>query len=157
MAFTEVRNINGKKYYYRVVSTRKGKKVSKNRVYLGYNLSNLELSRKENEADKKLLSGKIKRGNKKIEEIKPRIVNILKKNNVKRAGIFGSYSREKQKKNSDIDIVVEIADKNMSLLSFIELKLKLEKALRKKVDLVEYNAIKPLIKNRILSEEVRII
>ena len=45
----------------------------------------------------------------------------------------------------------------MSLLDFIELKLKLEDVLRKKIDLVEYSAIKPLIKNKILKEEVKII
>jgi len=45
----------------------------------------------------------------------------------------------------------------MSLLGFIGLKLKLEDILGKKVDIVEYTALKPLIKNRILKEEVRII
>ena len=45
----------------------------------------------------------------------------------------------------------------MSLLGFIGLKLKLEEILRKKVDLVEYSALRPLIKTRILNEEVSII
>lgn len=157
MAYTEKRNINEKNYYYRVISIRNGDKISKRRIYLGYNLSNLELSKKEKIADEKLLSKKIKRTNKEIEKIKPKILNILKKNNVKKAGIFGSYSRGEQKKDSDIDIVVEINDKKMSLLGFIELKLKLENSLGKKVDLVEYSAIKPLIKKRILNEEIKII
>ncbi|MBS3086151.1 nucleotidyltransferase family protein [Candidatus Pacearchaeota archaeon] len=95
--------------------------------------------------------------NKEIESIKFKIIAILKKNKVSRAGIFGSYSKGEQKKNSDIDIAVEINDKNMSLLGFIELKLKLEDVLGKKVDLVEYSVIKPLIKNRILNEEIKII
>jgi hypothetical protein len=43
MAYTEIRNINSKKYYYRVISIRKGKKISKKRIYLGYDLSNSEL------------------------------------------------------------------------------------------------------------------
>ena len=54
-------------------------------------------------------------------------------------------------------IAVKIEDKNMSLLGFIELKQKLEDALEKKVDLVEYSVIKPLIKNSILNEEIKII
>ena len=33
-----------------------------------------------------------------IEELKVKIVKILKKNNVVRAGIFGSYARGEQKK-----------------------------------------------------------
>ena len=94
--------------------------------------------------------------NKEIEKVKKEILPILKANKVKRAGIFGSYARGEQKKGSDIDILVEIKD-NISLLDFIELKLKLEEIIRKKVDLVEYSTIKSRIKNRILNEEIRII
>ncbi len=44
----------------------------------------------------------------------------------------------------------------MGLLEFVGIKLELEDKLRKKVDLVEYRAIKPRLKDRILAEEVRI-
>lgn len=156
MVYTEVRNINGRKYYYRVISIRKNNKVSKKRVYLGHELLNSELLNKEKRADEKLLPKKIESG-KEIGKIKAKIVNILKKNNVTKAGIFGSYSRGEQKKDSDIDIAVKIDNKNFSLLDFIRLKFRLEDALKKKIDLVEYSAIKPLIKNNILNEEIRII
>ncbi len=156
MVYTEVRNINGKKYYYRVISARNGKKVSKKRVYLGSELSNSDILAREAEADKKLLSKKSSK-NKQVEKIKSKIVKVLRKNKVIRAGVFGSYSRGEQKPNSDIDIVVEINDKNMSLLGFIGLNFKLEKILKKKVDLVEYSALHHLLKNRILNEEIRII
>lgn len=92
--------------------------------------------------------------NKEIEKMKPKIIEVLKKNNVKRAGIFGSYARGEQKKNSDVDIIVEF---DGSLFDFVGLKLELEKRLKKKVDLVEYAAIKPRIKNYILSDEVKMI
>lgn len=156
MAFTEIRNINGKKYYYRVISIRNGNKISKKRIYLGTGLSNSQITEKENEADKKMMTQKFK-SNKEIEEIKAKIVPVLKKNRVTKAGIFGSYSRGKQKKDSDIDIVVDIDDRNMSLLGFIKLIRILEEILKRKVDLVEYSAIKPRIKQKILDEEIRII
>ena len=156
MAFTEIRSINGKKYYYRVISIRKGSKVSKRRIYLGTELSNSEIKEKEKEADKRMSIKKIKLI-KEIEKIKSKITNVLKKNKVSKAGIFGSYSRGEQNKNSDIDIAVEINDKNMSLIGFIRLIRILEELLKRKVDLVEYNAIKPRIKERILKEEIRII
>lgn len=54
MVFTEVKRKKGKKYYYRVKSIRKGKKVIKERVYLGANLSKEELRKKEAKADKEL-------------------------------------------------------------------------------------------------------
>lgn len=91
-----------------------------------------------------------------IENIKDKIIPILKKNNVIRAGIFGSYALGEQKENSDIDILVEIP-RSTSLLDFIGLKYEIEDVLGKKVDLVEYGTIKPLIKKRVLKEEIRII
>ena len=156
MAYTEIRVINGRRYYYRVVSVRNGEKVSKRRIYLGAGLSGSEIKEKEKEADKKMLTKKMK-PNREIEKIKFKISKILKENKLNRAGIFGSYSRGEQRKDSDIDIAVNIKDKGMSLLGFIGLKLALEKALNKKVDLVEYSAIKPIIKNNILNEEIKII
>ncbi len=95
--------------------------------------------------------------NKEIEQIKKKILKILKNNQVVRAGIFGSFARGEQQKNSDIDILIEINDKKMSLLGFVGLKLELEDVLEKKVDLVEYNTIKPQIKEKVLKEEIRII
>ncbi len=157
MVYTESRKIGGKKYFYRVLSVRKGDKVSKKRVYLGVGLEKSELAQKEKHADEKLLSGKSGKIGKEIGKMTAKTMSILKKNKVKRAGVFGSYARGRQKKNSDIDIAVEIADKNMSLLGFIRLIRLLETALKRKVDLVEYGAIKPRMRKRILEEEIRII
>jgi predicted nucleotidyltransferase len=94
--------------------------------------------------------------NKDIENIKERILPILKKYKVTKAGIFGSFARGEQKKKSDVDILAEI-DKKYDLLEIIRIKLLLEKALKKKVDLVEYELIRPEIKGNILNEEIRII
>lgn len=93
---------------------------------------------------------------KKIDEIKRKILPILKQYNVKRAGIFGSIARGEENQESDIDILVEIEGR-MSLLDFAGLKLELEEALGKRVDLGEYSTIKPIIKKQILSEEVSIL
>ena len=97
------------------------------------------------------------KSNKDIERIKLKALPILKKYKVVRAGIFGSYVRGKNNKKSDIDILVEIKDKKMSLWGFIHIKNKLEESLGRKVDLVEYKLIRPEIKNNILNEEIRIL
>jgi len=89
-----------------------------------------------------------------INQIKSKIKIILKKHNIVRAGIFGSYARGEQKKNSDIDILIE-PPRGMGL-GFIELKLELEKELGKKVDLLTYKSINPHIKEYILKDEVKI-
>lgn len=91
-----------------------------------------------------------------IEEIKKKVIPILKRYHVKKAGIFGSVARGEETEESDIDILVEIDDR-MSLLDFVGLKLELEDAFGKRVDLGEYSTIKPLIREQILSEEVSIL
>jgi hypothetical protein len=89
-----------------------------------------------------------------IEIIKKKVMPILKKNKVTKAGIFGSYARGEQNENSDIDILVEVQG---SLLDLVELEFELEKVLNKKVDLLSYGGISKYMKDIILSEEVRIV
>jgi len=89
-----------------------------------------------------------------LNEIKKKIKSILKKKGIVRAGIFGSYARGEQKKNSDIDILIEFND---SLLTLVGIEMELERALKKKVDLLTYKGIHPLLKKIILKEEVKLI
>lgn len=91
-----------------------------------------------------------------IEQIKEQVLPILGRHGAKRAGLFGSLVREEMTEGSDIDILVEL-NKDLSLLDFIGIKLEIEERLGKKVDLVEYDTLKPLLKDRILKEEVRIL
>ncbi len=90
------------------------------------------------------------------EDIKRRILPIVKRYGIRKVGLFGSCARGEMRKDSDIDLLVDIK-KDLSLLDFVGIKLELEDALGKKVDLVEYHMIKPLLRERILKEEVRII
>jgi len=152
MVYTEIKQKDNKKYYYRVRSIREYKKFKKERIYIGKNLSKKELSKKEVEADKKLRAINKLRG---LERIKPKIIKILKKNKIKRAGIFGSYSRGEEKKKSDIDILIE-PPKGIGF-GFVGIQFELEDKLGKKVHLVTYKYIHPSIKEDILSDEVRII
>ena len=95
--------------------------------------------------------------NKNIKSIKGPIVKILKKHGVKKAGIFGSYARGEEKKNSDIDILIEVKRGIFSLLDLVKLEMELERILRKKVDLHTYAGINFHLKKYILKDEVRII
>lgn len=92
----------------------------------------------------------------KLKKIKDRILPVLKKYEVTRAGIFGSNARNEGGKKSDIDILVEFG-KPIGLLEFVHVKHELEDTLGKKVDLVEYSTIKPLLKESILKEQVTIL
>jgi uncharacterized protein len=92
-----------------------------------------------------------------LEEIKKKILPILEKYHIRKAGIFGSSVTGQARPDSDIDILIEIPSDDISLLDFVRIKLELEDALNKKVDLVEYSTIKPLIRERILQEEVALL
>jgi len=70
-------------------------------------------------------------------------------------GIFGSFVRGEQKKRSDIDILVEYSELP-DLLKLIELENRLQKLLKRKVDLIEKSGIRTELKERILKEVVYI-
>jgi len=95
--------------------------------------------------------------NPQIKKLKPRIVKILKKHGVVRAGIFGSYVRGENKKGSDIDILIEVKTRPFSLFDLVKLEMELEKILKTKVDLLTYKGVSPYLKEYILADEVRII
>ena len=76
---------------------------------------------------------------------------LYKKFGVKRIGIFGSYSRGKQKETSDIDILVEF-HRPIGFIKFIKLQEYLEGLLGVKVDLVTKKALKKQIRKQILQE-----
>ncbi|MBI4128165.1 MAG: nucleotidyltransferase family protein [Parcubacteria group bacterium] len=80
-----------------------------------------------------------------IHEIKIRAVPILKEAGITQSSLFGSYVRGEAREDSDIDLLVEMP-KEASLLDLVRLQRKLEMALGKKVDLLTYNSIHPLLK-----------
>lgn len=88
-----------------------------------------------------------------IQEIKNKINPILKKNGVKRAAIFGSYARGEEKKRSDVDILIEYANNDKSLLDLVGLEMELKEKLKKKVDLLTYDSIHPLLRESILEDQ----
>ncbi len=91
-----------------------------------------------------------------VNSVEKIIAPILKRHGIKKAGLFGSITQGKLGKNSDVDILVDFRG-NKSLLDLVGLELELEKKLGKKVDLLTYKSINPLLKKRILSEEVRVL
>ncbi len=81
---------------------------------------------------------------------------ILQSHGVRKAGIFGSRARGDIHAASDLDVLVELSG-DASLFDMIRLKHELEDSLNLAIDLVEYNALKPLIRDSVLREEIRLI
>jgi uncharacterized protein len=74
----------------------------------------------------------------------------------KRAAFFGSIVRDEMTDESDIDILIEFEGRK-SLLDLAGLKLDLEDALERRVDLLTYRSLHPMLKDRILAEQVPIL
>ena len=94
--------------------------------------------------------------NNELRRMKPSIIRTLKKHDVVKSGVFGSYARGEQKKRSDIDILVKFRGRK-SLYDLVGLKMELEEELKKKVDILTYRSVHPLLKKIILGDEVRIL
>lgn len=88
----------------------------------------------------------------KLEEIKVKIIPVLRRYDVRKAAIFGSYVKGEEKEDSDIDILVEFKGEK-SLLDLSGLKIELEEVLGRKVDVLTYNSLHPLLKDKILQEQ----
>ncbi|MBU0532982.1 nucleotidyltransferase domain-containing protein [Patescibacteria group bacterium] len=92
-----------------------------------------------------------------ISEIKKKAVPLLKKNGVVKAGIFGSYARGEAKKRSDIDMLIKVKGRKFSLLDHVRLERELQNNLKKKVDILTYKSVNPLLKEYIFKDEVKIL
>ena len=85
-----------------------------------------------------------------IKKILSKNKEILKKYKVKSIALFGSYVRNEQKKDSDIDFLVEFNESTFR--NYIGLQSDLKRLYRRKVDLVCKDALKRQIKSYILKE-----
>jgi predicted nucleotidyltransferase len=87
-----------------------------------------------------------------VQTIKKDIVPTLKRQGAIKIAIFGSFATGKEKKNSDVDILVKFRNET-TLLQLSNMKLKLEDKLGRKVDLLTYGGINPRLKKIILQEQ----
>jgi predicted nucleotidyltransferase len=73
---------------------------------------------------------------------------------VSKIGLFGSFVRNEQNEESDIDLIVQFEQGKKSYMKFINLSDYLEKLFDKKVDLLTDKAISPYMKSKIEKEAV---
>ncbi len=70
-------------------------------------------------------------------------VDLLEKFKVRRIGLFGSFARGEQKKNSDIDFLVEFYEPTFD--NFIDLLFSLEDLFGRKVELITDGSLSPYL------------
>jgi predicted nucleotidyltransferase len=71
-------------------------------------------------------------------------------------GIFGSYARNEQHADSDLDILIDF-EKSVHLLDLIGLEQELSELLHVKVDLVTLRSVHEQIKSYIFNDLIRIL
>ena len=90
----------------------------------------------------------------KIKKIIRENKEILQKYKVKSISIFGSYVRNEQKEDSDIDLLVEFEEDTYR--NFINLIFSLENLFKKEVTVVSKEDLSPYIQPYILKEAEKI-
>jgi len=78
---------------------------------------------------------------------------LAERYDIEKLEVFGSYVRDEQKKDSDLDVLVTFK-KAPSLLTFITIENYLSDLLGVKVDLVMKDSLKPKIGQQILREAI---
>ena len=91
-----------------------------------------------------------------VTSIRDQVLPILRDRGVLRAGVFGSYARGDEEFGSDLDLLVELPP-GSTLLDLVSLQLDLGDQLGIEVDAHTYRSLHPLLRDRILGEEVRIL
>ena len=88
-----------------------------------------------------------------IDQLREMMTELSVKYHVRKIGIFGSYSKECQTQESDLDLVVEF-DLPIGMFAFVHLKNRIEDHLGIRVDLVTPDGLHPLIRNQVMHEVV---
>jgi predicted nucleotidyltransferase len=91
-----------------------------------------------------------------IERYKKLILPILERYLIKKAAIFGSFAKNNANSNSDVDLLIEPGP-GFTLFKMLSLEEEISKTVDRKVDLVEYSAIKSSIKSEVLASAISIL
>ena len=90
---------------------------------------------------------------------KEKIISIIKSHRndiesfgVRKLGLFGSFIREEQDPESDIDFLVEFYPERKNYDNFIHLSFLLETLLEHRIELVTSESLSPYIKPNIMKE-----
>jgi len=85
------------------------------------------------------------------QDIYKSIVNYLKKEGSEKVAIFGSYVKDKEKPDSDIDVLVAFSV-TKSLFELARMERELSEKIGIKVDLLTMNSLSPYIRDTVQKE-----
>jgi len=78
--------------------------------------------------------------------------NKIKAFGVKQLGLFGSFARDEQHQDSDIDLLVEFGQDKKTFKNFMQLSFFVENILKRRVELVTTESLSPYIRPYIVKD-----
>ena len=79
----------------------------------------------------------------------------LLQKNISRAAVFGSFARNEETEQSDIDLLIET--EGLTMFDILRIEDELQTLLKRKIDLVEFKAVKSTINKYVFSNLVELI
>ncbi len=98
-----------------------------------------------------LYAGAMKANKAEIKKRLASLADVLSLYHVSRIGLFGSFVHGTQSEQSDIDLLVEFREP-IDLFAYVNFNDTLSKIMRRKVDMVTLNGIKPAIREKVINE-----
>ncbi|MGB8990526.1 MAG: nucleotidyltransferase family protein [Desulfobaccales bacterium] len=90
-----------------------------------------------------------------IQQKRRQVLEIAQRHGATNLRVFGSVARGEAGERSDLDLLVEM-EPGRSLLDLVAVKQDLEELLGCKVDVVTEAAVSPYLRDRVLSEAIRL-
>ena len=91
-----------------------------------------------------------------LEQYQQLILPVLKRYFIKRAAIFGSFAKGDVNVNSDVDLLIEPGN-GFTIFKMLKLEEEISDLIKRKVDLVEYSALKSSIREEVLLSAITIL
>jgi uncharacterized protein len=88
---------------------------------------------------------------------KEKLKKLLRQNKINYLALFGSYAKDTQNPDSDLDLLFDYEDdSNLTLFDLIRIEKELSDMFQKKVDFVPIRGVKEEIKNEIIKSAVTV-
>ncbi|MCE7073554.1 nucleotidyltransferase domain-containing protein [Dyadobacter sp. CY327] len=81
--------------------------------------------------------------------------NYLLQKKVTKAAVFGSFARNEENDDSDLDLLIEAS--GLTMFDILRIEDELESIFKRKIDLVEFKAVKSSIQKYVFENTVELI
>ncbi|WP_409013351.1 nucleotidyltransferase family protein [Dyadobacter sp. CY343] len=88
-------------------------------------------------------------------ELYQNLKHYLLQKKITKAAVFGSFARNEENAESDIDLLIE--GNNLTMFDILRIEDELESLYNRKIDLVEYKAVKPSIQHHVFKNIIQLI